>query len=65
MEKAAAFDRFARIVEIDEEHAIRDIDALARETGFEPLDIVASETMDVATLRELVREPLARLGAHP
>lgn len=64
MEKAAAFDRFARIVEIDEERAIRDIDALARETGFEPLDIVASETMDVATLRELVREPLARLGAH-
>lgn len=64
MEKAAAYDRFAQIVEIDQERAIRDIDALARETGFEPLDIVARETMDVAKLRELAREPLARLGAH-
>jgi peptidoglycan/xylan/chitin deacetylase (PgdA/CDA1 family) len=64
LEKFAASERFARLMEVDEERFIRDLDALARESGFDPLDIVARETMDIATLRELVREPLARLGAH-
>lgn len=65
MEKAVAFDRFADfILEIDEDKAVAAIDAYARASGVDPMAIVARETMDVAALRELARDPLVRYGAH-
>lgn len=64
-EKFVAFDRFANLLlTIDEDRAVAAIDDYARANGFEPMDIVGRETMDVATLRELARDPLARYGAH-
>lgn len=65
MEKAVAFDRLADLLlKIDEDAAVAAIDDYARASGVDPVAIVAREAMDVATLRELARDPLARYGAH-
>ena len=65
MQKAVAFDRFADfLLKMDEDKAVAAIDDYARASGVDPMAIVARETMDVATLRELARDPLVRYGAH-
>jgi peptidoglycan/xylan/chitin deacetylase (PgdA/CDA1 family) len=64
-EKQAAFDRFANfLLTGDEDKGVAAINDTARASGVDPAAIVARETMDVATLRELARDPLVRYGAH-
>jgi peptidoglycan/xylan/chitin deacetylase (PgdA/CDA1 family) len=64
-EKFLAFDRLTKFVEsIDEDDAVAKIDSAAMSAGIEPLGIVEQEIMTAAELRELVADPLARLGAH-
>ena len=64
-QKHAAFARFAAFVHSHEEsEAVSRIDELARRHGLEPLDIVRASIMDRNELRQLVRHPLASLGAH-
>jgi peptidoglycan/xylan/chitin deacetylase (PgdA/CDA1 family) len=63
--KQAAFDRIAAFVQsTDEDRAVATLDAAAKQAGIDPLAIVEALTMDEGALRELVRDPLARLGAH-
>jgi peptidoglycan/xylan/chitin deacetylase (PgdA/CDA1 family) len=64
-EKFLAFDRLANFVEsVDEDDAVAKIDSAAISAGIDPLGIVDHEIMTAAELRDLVADPLARLGAH-
>ncbi|TXI01070.1 MAG: polysaccharide deacetylase [Rhizobium sp.] len=64
-QKHVAFARFAAFVHGQEESdAVSRIDELARRHGLEPLDIVRASIMDRNELRQLLRHPLASLGAH-
>lgn len=63
--KQAAFDRIATFVQsTQEDRAIAALDRAAAEAGIDPLGIVEQLTMDETALRDLVRDPLARFGAH-
>jgi peptidoglycan/xylan/chitin deacetylase (PgdA/CDA1 family) len=63
--KQTAFDRIAAFVQsADEDRAVAALDAAAKAEGIDPLAITGRLTMDEAALRELSRDPLARLGAH-
>jgi len=64
-EKFVAFERLAKFVEsVDEDDAVAKIDQAAISAGVDPLGIVDHEIMTAAELRDLVKDPLARLGAH-
>lgn len=64
-EKFAAFERLANFVQsIDEDEAIARIDLAAKRIGVDPEAIVDREIMTAIELRNLVADPLARLGAH-
>jgi peptidoglycan/xylan/chitin deacetylase (PgdA/CDA1 family) len=64
-EKFVAFERLAKFVEsVDEDNAVAKIDQAAISAGVDPLGIVDHEIMTAAELRDLVKDPLARLGAH-
>jgi peptidoglycan/xylan/chitin deacetylase (PgdA/CDA1 family) len=64
-EKFAAFDRLATFVQsADEDEAIARIDLAAKGVGVDPEAIVDREIMTAIELRNLVADPLARLGAH-
>jgi peptidoglycan/xylan/chitin deacetylase (PgdA/CDA1 family) len=64
-EKFLAFDRLANFVEtVDEDDAVAKIDQAAISAGIDPLGIVDQEIMTAAELKDLVADPLARLGAH-
>jgi peptidoglycan/xylan/chitin deacetylase (PgdA/CDA1 family) len=64
-EKFVAFERLAKFVEsVDEDDAVAKIDRAAISAGVDPLGIVDHEIMTAAELRDLVKDPLARLGAH-
>jgi peptidoglycan/xylan/chitin deacetylase (PgdA/CDA1 family) len=64
-EKFLAFERLANFVEsVDEDDAVARIDQAAISAGVDPLGIVNREIMTAAELRDLVEDPLARLGAH-
>ncbi|MDK4738782.1 polysaccharide deacetylase family protein [Rhizobium sp. CNPSo 3464] len=64
-QRQAAFARFAAYVHAhDELEAIARIDEFARANGMEPLDLVRAAIMDRAELKQLIRHPLASLGAH-
>lgn len=64
-EKQLAFNRLAYFVDShDEDEAVRLIDTIARKNGIDPMSIVDREVMTVDELRELIRDPLARLGGH-
>jgi peptidoglycan/xylan/chitin deacetylase (PgdA/CDA1 family) len=64
-EKHLAFNRLASFVDShDEDEAVRLIDSTARKNGIDPMAIVDREIMTVDELRELIRDPLARLGGH-
>jgi peptidoglycan/xylan/chitin deacetylase (PgdA/CDA1 family) len=64
-EKQAAFERLSRFVQNgDEDAAIERLDRAAHANGIDPLGITGRLVMDVAELRELARDPLARFGAH-
>lgn len=63
--RQAAFDRITTFVQsADEDHAIAALDRAATEAGIDPLGVVDQLTMDEGALRDLVRDPLVRLGAH-
>lgn len=65
MDKLEAFRRLSEFITmIDEDKAVAAIDEAARAHGVDPMAIVARETMDLATLQELSRDPLARIEAH-
>jgi peptidoglycan/xylan/chitin deacetylase (PgdA/CDA1 family) len=64
-EKFVAFERLAKFVEsVDEDDAVAKIDQAAISAGVDPLGIVDHEIMTAAELGDLVKDPLARLGAH-
>ncbi len=64
-EKDAAFHRFSRFVQTeDEDEAVARIDRLAATHGVDPLGIVDRLVMEAGELRELSRDPLAHFGAH-
>jgi peptidoglycan/xylan/chitin deacetylase (PgdA/CDA1 family) len=64
-EKFAAFERLANFVQsTDEDEAIARIDLAAKRVGVDPEAIVDREIMTAIELRNLVADPLARLGAH-
>lgn len=64
-EKYAAFDRLAAFVQsIDEDEAVRRIDAAAKDHGIAPMAIVEDLVMTADELRELCADPLVHLGAH-
>jgi len=64
-QKYAAFDSLVRYVRTaNEDEAVKAIDRTARAAGIDPIAIVDREIMDLAQLRHLVENPLARLGAH-
>ena len=63
--KLIVYDRFADYIETrDEDEAVASIDALARDSGIDPLALVDELTLDEAGLAEVARDPLARVGAH-
>jgi peptidoglycan/xylan/chitin deacetylase (PgdA/CDA1 family) len=64
-EKFAAFERLANFVQsTDEDEAIARIDLAAKGVGVSPEAIVDREIMTAIELKNLVADPLARLGAH-
>ncbi|MDL2407442.1 polysaccharide deacetylase family protein [Rhizobium calliandrae] len=64
-QRQAVFARFAAYVHGQEEmEAVARIDELARKNGLEPLDLVRASIMDRDELKQLIRHPLASLGAH-
>jgi peptidoglycan/xylan/chitin deacetylase (PgdA/CDA1 family) len=64
-EKFAAFERLVNFVQsADEDEAIARIDLTAKRAGVDPEAIVDREIMTAIELRNLVADPLARLGAH-
>jgi peptidoglycan/xylan/chitin deacetylase (PgdA/CDA1 family) len=63
--KFAAFERLVNFVQdADEDEAIAKIDLAAKRAGVDPEAIVDREVMTAIELRNLVADPLARLGAH-
>ncbi|WDZ78867.1 polysaccharide deacetylase family protein [Ensifer adhaerens] len=64
-DKQAAFNRVAAFIHSrDEAPAIASLNATAIEHGIDPLAITEGLTLDPAGLRQLVKSPLASLGAH-
>lgn len=64
-EKYAAFDRLHKALSCARQEAvIGRLDDYAVRHGIAPLDIVAGEVMDESELRDLIKSPLASLGAH-
>jgi peptidoglycan/xylan/chitin deacetylase (PgdA/CDA1 family) len=65
LEKFAAFERLVNFVQnADEDEAVARIDLAAKGVGVDPEAIVDREVMTATELRNLVADPLARLGAH-
>ena len=63
--KLAAFDRLTDFVQaIDEDEAVRRIDAAAQFHGVSPMAIVEDLVMDEGELRFLAKDPLVHFGAH-
>lgn len=64
-EKYAAFDRLAAFIQsIDEDEAVRRIDAAAQAHRITPMGIVEDLIMTASELRELSADPLVHFGAH-
>ncbi|TDH38678.1 polysaccharide deacetylase [Pseudohoeflea suaedae] len=64
-QKYAAYDRLYRSLACASQHQIiARLDEYALDNGIDPLAIVDREVMDEAGLRELIKNPLASLGAH-
>ncbi|NTH44555.1 polysaccharide deacetylase family protein [Agrobacterium rhizogenes] len=64
-QRQTVFARFAAYVHgHNETEAVGRIDALARQNGIEPLDLVLASIMDRTELKRLAAYPLASLGAH-
>jgi peptidoglycan/xylan/chitin deacetylase (PgdA/CDA1 family) len=65
LEKLVAFKRIVNIFqEGDEDDAVARLDFAARAAGVDPVAIVDREAMTPGELRDLLKDPLARLGAH-
>jgi hypothetical protein len=65
LEKLMAFERLTKFVGcVDEDDAVARIDATARCAGIDPEAIVDREIMTAEELKNLMADPLARLGAH-
>jgi peptidoglycan/xylan/chitin deacetylase (PgdA/CDA1 family) len=63
--KFSAFDRFSDFIwKGDEEHALVQLDLLAKRHGIDPLGITDRLTLPPDDLKTLATEPLASLGAH-
>lgn len=63
--KFAVFERMAEYVQREnEDRAVAIIEQLAVKNGINPIKIVDDEVMDVGELQDLLRDPLAHLGAH-
>jgi peptidoglycan/xylan/chitin deacetylase (PgdA/CDA1 family) len=64
-QKYAAYDRLYHAINCSSQHlVIERLDACARANGIEPLEIVDREVMNEADLKQLIKSPLASLGAH-
>lgn len=65
-QKQAAFDRFARFIQVDQDEtaAIEKLDAAAKAHGIDPLMIAERLIMREPELKSLVVNPLASVGAH-
>jgi peptidoglycan/xylan/chitin deacetylase (PgdA/CDA1 family) len=65
LEKFVAFKRIVNIFqEGDEDEAVARLDFAARAAGIDPVSIVDREAMTLSELRDLLNDPLARLGVH-
>lgn len=65
LEKLVAFERLAGFVQrIDEDEAVARIDAAAKAVGVDAGEIVEREIMTADELRDVVSDPLIRLGGH-
>ena len=65
LEKLVVFKRIVNsFQEGDEDDAVARLDFAAKAAGIDPVSIVDREAMTLGELKDLLRDPLARLGVH-